>query len=84
VIFDHKQHMGEYKLMTKFVINYCQNQLVSTYGLIEVLVPENAHIVDGVLSSPRRNTNEMTKIDLTKKGKNNIYMSKDFVNPSHH
>lgn len=51
------------------VTDYIQEEMKSTYGLEEVLIPEDKHLIEENLE------------DFINHPKSNIYMSKDFKDP---
>merc|ERR1712038_1622128 len=63
--YDHPSHKSQYDKVGNFVQSYIQRQMVDTYGLEEVMIPENQHIPEELHSKP----------------KCNIFMSPEFRTP---
>ena len=64
-VFDSKDK-DLYREIAKFTIEYCQNELVATYGMKEVMIPENQHL----------------RVEHNKNAKCKVFMTHDFHNPS--
>ena len=64
-IFDSKDK-DLYREIAKFTIKYSQNEFVATYGMKEVMIPEDRHL----------------KAEHNKEAKCKIFMTDDFYNTS--